>query len=299
MVSILILNYNDKYLTEKYLRKIKNYKCIDFFLVVDNFSSDGSFEYLKKYQSDKIEIIRTEKNIGYANGNNFGLEYLQKKFGTEGIVIISNPDVDISEENIQKIIAPFSQIEGLFASTGQVYTLDGDRIPLYTWKIPSIGMIFVENSTFLKVCCRKLLKYNRRYFSFDLVEDENYYYGDALPGCFFAADLQKFQQLGYFSKNTFLYFEEDILFYKAKKKHFKNVVVKDAKLIHAEGVTTKKSIKSWRKKEKIIENSASVFLKECYSVSTIVIILYKIINRLFLPERYIFYRLKNIIRGEK
>ena len=76
-VLIVIVNYNG--LT--YLRDcLESLAVINYLagqsavLVVDNASTDGSVDYLKKDWS-KIKLIENQSNIGFAAGNNIGLEY--------------------------------------------------------------------------------------------------------------------------------------------------------------------------------------------------------------------------------
>ena len=48
-------------------------------VVVDNASPNHSFEkliYLEK-QFLNVKVLQTNKNLGYAKGNNFGLDYRQ------------------------------------------------------------------------------------------------------------------------------------------------------------------------------------------------------------------------------
>ncbi len=292
MISIVILNYNDKILTRNYVKKIEKFANIDNIVVVDNCSTDGSYQYLKKLESNKIKIIKSDSNDGYAFGNNIGIKYVIEHYGIKGQVVISNPDIKIKEKDFNEIIRAFDKYDDVFAVTGVVYNLKNVRIPLFTWKLPTKQILLIENSIIFRVLLRKLFKISRRYLNFDKIEKDEYYFGEALPGCFFVADIEKFCNLGLFCEETFLYCEEDILFSKAKKRGYKSIVAKNASLIHLEGVTTKKNISSWKKKENIYEQSVIVYMKKCLNCNLFDIYLYKLLNRLFLPERYIFYMLK-------
>lgn len=98
--AIIILNYNSKRDTIRYVNEIKNYDILDTIIVVDNNSSNlNEFEDLEKLKSDNIYVIKSPKNGGYSYGNNYGLNYLDKNIGKEyDYVVISNPDVEVSEE---------------------------------------------------------------------------------------------------------------------------------------------------------------------------------------------------------
>jgi len=80
-ISVVILNYNNMNCI---------FECIDSLLrygdrykyeiiVVDNNSTDGSYEKLKKEYSDKIKLIRNEKN-GCSSGRNLGINAASHEF---------------------------------------------------------------------------------------------------------------------------------------------------------------------------------------------------------------------------
>ena len=54
---MVILNYNDYNTTSDYLELIGNYKCLDYIIVVDNNSTDNSYQKLLKYNNKKIKVI--------------------------------------------------------------------------------------------------------------------------------------------------------------------------------------------------------------------------------------------------
>ncbi|MBR2290136.1 MAG: glycosyltransferase, partial [Clostridia bacterium] len=76
--AVIVLNYNSKEDTIRYVGQIKNYSCIDVILVVDNKSTNpGEFQELKQLKDDKVYVIQSDKNGGYSYGNNFGLKFLE------------------------------------------------------------------------------------------------------------------------------------------------------------------------------------------------------------------------------
>ena len=75
-VAIIILNYEAYHETEKCVKSIFD-KGLDVegIVIVDNASSNESFSYLKrKYKSNKsVKIVKSNKNVGFAKGNNIGI----------------------------------------------------------------------------------------------------------------------------------------------------------------------------------------------------------------------------------
>ena len=101
-IGMVIVNYNDYEMTSHLLNNIKEYKCFEKIVVVDNNSSDNSFEKLKAFTSKKIIIIKN-KSRKYCSGLNVGAKKLIKELGKCNI-IFSNSDIIIdSEEDIKSI----------------------------------------------------------------------------------------------------------------------------------------------------------------------------------------------------
>ena len=107
--AVIILNYNSKKDTIRYVNEIKGYEILDTIIVVDNHSNaQGEFKSLEQLKSDKVHVIESEKNGGYSYGNNFGLRFLETLEQNYDYVVISNPDVEVSQEAFE---ACFKELE--------------------------------------------------------------------------------------------------------------------------------------------------------------------------------------------
>ena len=98
-VLVLVLNYKSYQDTINYTYNILNQKNINVdVLIVDNDSQNSSFENLSKefINNSKVRVIESEKNGGYAYGNNFGLKYIEKE--EYDYIAISNNDIIIDNE---------------------------------------------------------------------------------------------------------------------------------------------------------------------------------------------------------
>lgn len=101
-LSIIILNYNTPELTIDCLKSIENAVVgvgdVEV-IVVDNGSSDDSVIQLKKLQitNYKLQIIESDKNLGFAKGNNFGLNYATGKY-----ILFLNSDTIINIAALSK-----------------------------------------------------------------------------------------------------------------------------------------------------------------------------------------------------
>lgn len=64
-----------------------NYEEICKIIVVDNCSNDNSFEKLSLIKNYKFDLIKTDKNEGYAYRNNFGIKYAKEKYNLKFFII--------------------------------------------------------------------------------------------------------------------------------------------------------------------------------------------------------------------
>jgi GT2 family glycosyltransferase len=92
MISIIILNYNGKGLLKNCVDSVLKQTYQDFeVIILDNGSSDGSYEFLTANYSDisNIKIIHINRNLGFAEGNNYALSFTQGEY----IVLLNNDTV--------------------------------------------------------------------------------------------------------------------------------------------------------------------------------------------------------------
>ena len=82
-VATIILHYNDAELTINYVNNLLKLDWKDYqhnIIIVDNNSPDGSGKILENQfiNEGNIAIIQSKKNIGFAKGNNIGIDYAKK-----------------------------------------------------------------------------------------------------------------------------------------------------------------------------------------------------------------------------
>ncbi|MBQ2518878.1 MAG: glycosyltransferase, partial [Bacteroidaceae bacterium] len=73
-LSVIIVSYNVKYLLEQCLRSVLR-ACDGLeseVWVVDNASSDGSYEYLHE-RFQQVHFVQNEENVGFSRANNLAI----------------------------------------------------------------------------------------------------------------------------------------------------------------------------------------------------------------------------------
>lgn len=99
-ISIIIVNWNGKKWLKKCFDSLMSQTYKNFEIIfVDNASADDSISYVKKnYKNSRIKIIKSNKNLGFAGGNNLGI----KAANGEYILLINN-DTWFEKEFLENI----------------------------------------------------------------------------------------------------------------------------------------------------------------------------------------------------
>ena len=284
--AIVILNYNDYDTTCDMIEQIKNYKCLNHILIVDNKSTDRSYSKLKKLENKKIKVIKTDINKGYAYGNNIGIKYLEENYKIDNI-IISNPDVIVSEKTIDTLIDDLKDetitlIAPVVEEKGNISR---------GWKLPHFIEDLLSNMNYFHKYSKKLLCYKEDHYDKKLSRVE------AVHGCFFMIKSKALKEVNYFDENTFLYYEENILGKKLKDKNLYCYIDNTVKVIHNLSVSVDKTYNSINK-YKILKNSQKYYEKNYNNLNIFGIILLRIFYYISLGISYIIVFILNI-KGSK
>lgn len=257
---VLVLNYNDFETTETFIRLLKDYKTVEHIIVVDNHSTDDSYTRLKALESEKVEVILSEKNLGYGGGNNLGIRHIYKKYAPKRI-LLCNPDVIIEESVIVKldeflenhkeygIAAPF-----MLNKDGKKAFNTAFRVPKKWEYIASIGLL--------------ASKFVKPFYYADIIDrkDEFITVG-AVAGSLFMMDAKMMIDHGMYDEKMFLYCEEAVLSLKMQKAGIKTALLPNISFIHNHGVSISKSFSKPVQKQKLYLKSKLYVIKNYYSVN--------------------------------
>lgn len=274
--AIVILNYNDFENTKKIIEDIKDYKTLDKIVIVDNKSTNNDeLKNLNTLISDKIEVIVSDKNGGYSYGNNYGLKYLDEKYGekTFKYVIISNPDVYVREYDIEKTIEFLDDNQKCVIASPRMHYANGPA-RRSAWKNRKV-ITDIANSTRITQALLfpffKKGEYTNKDFENDILKV------DAIAGSFFVANHKLFKEIGYFDENTFLFYEEDIISFKAKEQDYSIISLNNLSFIHYESKTIGKIMNIFKKQD-ILFNSRIYFQKKYNKANMFQILIFKVLR---------------------
>lgn len=221
-VYIIILNYNGHKDTIECVKSLANIQYDNFkVVIVDNNSTDKSEEIIRTH-FPYIKIIQTGHNLGYAAGNNCGIEYAIKS-GAEYICILNNDTIAVedflsplihylSSNNQPTIIGPMilEQDNHTVQSTGAIIDLFRGRVPV------------INNGKFKEEISDEIIKCD--------------YIGGAC--LVFSSDVVN--NIGLLPENYFLFYEETEWCLKAKLQGFDIICDPNISIVHKGSVSINK-----------------------------------------------------------
>lgn len=259
--NIVILNYNDWETTIKFVEKIREYKTLNNIIIVDNNSSDDSVNQFKEsFANDsKIHICVSEKNKGYAAGNNIGIEYL-KKLNSNDYLIISNPDVFIEDNTISYLMEKLNTTPDIGIIAPMMITQDADVYKISCWRAPTYKYDFLTAIPFFGKKWTSLLYYPVEYFDKEFIDV------DVIPGSFFIVNKSLLIELNpIFDEETFLYCEERILCQKVRNLKYRLVIATTKNYQHFQNISIGKTFKKEISRQKLLYESKKIYYKKFYS----------------------------------
>lgn len=194
-VSILIVNWNTRELTEKAIDSLfRHEKSIDFeIILVDNASADGSVGYLSD-RFPNIQIIANSQNSGFAKANN---QAAARARGT--YLLLFNSDAWIEGEILPACVETMRS-QGPCLLGCKLLNPDGS-LQISTGRFPTVADYLVESFASRHVADRANL---RRQAGLGSKPGKV----DWLTGAFLMAERETYLRLGGLSEGIFMYGED-------------------------------------------------------------------------------------------
>lgn len=106
LTSIIVVNWNGKKWLKRCLDSLCSQQGADYEVVlVDNGSSDGSADFVKaEYDPGKVRVVRSEKNLGFAGGNNLGIRNARGEY-----IMLLNNDAWVDQDCLAKTVEFYKQ----------------------------------------------------------------------------------------------------------------------------------------------------------------------------------------------
>lgn len=226
MLTTIIVNYKSESKTIHFvLEELSKCKIPKIIVIVNNKATEISNACLASELRAKIVyssnlskldnkkkyscfIISSEENLGFARGNNLGVEFATKHFDVS-YVLFSNNDIRLLSENIiEKLIEKYDNDKNIGMIGPKIVGPHGEL------QNPYIFLPFWEEMFLRRLRRMFRLKPHQKYNFVREEAKEGFYY--RLMGSFFLMSHVDFLACGKMDDNTFLYGEELILTEKLK-----------------------------------------------------------------------------------
>lgn len=211
--TIVIPNYNGIKYIESCLDSLLGYE--PYIIVVDNGSTDGSLEILKKYP--QIQVIELGENTGFCKACNVGIE----KAETDYVVLLNN-DLTVEKGFVEALEEAMDTYPKAFSVNAQMRSMqDPSRMDNAGNYYCALGWAFDYGKG-----KKAGIKYEipRKIFA----------------SCAGAAIYRKsiLEEIGYFDENHFAYLEDMDLGYRARIYGYENYYEPKALVYHAGSATS-------------------------------------------------------------
>ena len=232
-VSLIIVNWNTCDILRDCLKSVfQQTKEIDFeVIVVDNASTDGSAEMVKK-DFTQVILIENSENRGFAVANNQGIAIAKGCF-----VLLLNSDTVVFDNAIEKVVAFADSVPK--AGIIGCRILDSNRALQPTcFMFPSI-LNMLLSTTYLYKLFPKSKFFGREQMTWWNRDDVREV--DVVTGCFMLVRRDVAEEIGVMDERFFMYGEETDWCYRFRKNGWKVIFTPEAEIIHYGGQSSKQT----------------------------------------------------------
>ncbi|UTX36514.1 glycosyltransferase [Ligilactobacillus salivarius] len=233
-------------------------------VIVDNASGDGTVEKLiKKYKSkENIYIIKNNRNLGFAEGNNVGYTYAREVLLSEFILVCNNDLIFSQEDYLVKIKKIYNETGAYIIGPDIESLSDGQHQNPMS---PTTTNPYRINREILRY---KLLLFLSKLNVYDFLKKNDFHNIQLQQNRIVHNELKENEVLhgsmliftpryvkkeeNAFRLGTFLYMEEDILYAYARSKNYKTLYAPNLHVYHKEDSSTNKQYRTSKEKREFI-----------------------------------------------
>lgn len=236
-VVISLLNFNGGKNTLDCLKSLENVEKDNFKLtvvIVDNASTDGSLEEIQsakvKMQNHNLrfKIIGNKLNLGFAGGHNVVIHYALEN-GADYILILNN-DTYVDKDFLTGLLKVTEKDSGVGILAPKIYFAPGFEFHKDRYSQKERGKVFWYGGG--EMDWANVNGYHRGVDEVDEGQYNNTEETEIATGCCMLIRKEVFEKVGLFDDKYFLYYEDNDLSMRARKKGFKIMYVPSSIIWH-------------------------------------------------------------------
>ena len=190
LVSIVTLTWNQTKITCEFLESTRHLKYRNYEILVCDMGSDiDPTEYINSQNYPNTRVLRSEKNLGFTGGNNWGIRQAKGEY-----IFIVNNDTEVTPDLLDVLIEPFYDDPTIgvtcpkirfFHHPDVIQYAGFNPINVYTGRTTSVGNKEVDKGQY---------------------DNSGYTYG--AHGCAMMVKREVIDKVGMFPEKFFIYYEE-------------------------------------------------------------------------------------------
>ena len=276
LIHIIVLNWNGYNDTVECLESLQKVNYPDYkIILIDNGSRDGSVQKLKERfgKDEKIKIIANEENLGFAGGNNVGIEYAMEK-GADAVLLINN-DTIVDENFLVELVKAAGENKRAGVLGSQIYSeSDPKRIWSAGWNVNRLLTKGVH-------------------IGYDEIDERQYdeiKKCDYLTGCCLLVKKEVVKKIGVLADDYFLYYEDTDYCLRARKAGYDCLYVPASKIWHKISRSSKPGSSSYiyyhtRNGLTMARRNGSPLIKFLAYPNCLFLFLKQIVKYIFMPAK--------------
>jgi GT2 family glycosyltransferase len=250
-VSVIIVSWNTREILGDCLRsayeQAEGIECE--VIVVDNASSDGSAEMVKR-DFEKTILIENTENRGFAAANNQGMAVAKGRYA-----LLLNSDTIVLDNAIAKTVELADRHPDTAVTGCRVLNPDGSLQPT-CFMFPSLLNMFLAAAYLYKLFPRNRFFGRERMTWWDRNDERDV---EVVTGCMMLVRRSAIERVGVMDERYFMYCEETDWCYRFRQAGWRVMFTPSAEIIHLGGQSSRKV-----RKEMLIQLKLSVleFMKK-------------------------------------
>jgi len=230
-IFVIVLNWNNKDLTLECLQSLQKIehppRSKVSILVVDNGSTDGSVKAIKK-AFPEVLVLENKKNLGYAEGNNKGMEYALER-GADYLLILNN-DIEVEKGFLVQLIEVAEKEEKIGLLSPKIYFAPGYELHKKRYRKDEKGKVIWYAGGIID--WDNVLSPHRGVDEVDKGQYSQVVETDYASGSCMLIKREVLEKIGLFDKKLFMYWEDSDLSQRAKRAGWRVLYVPQAKIWH-------------------------------------------------------------------
>lgn len=218
-------------------------------IVVDNDSVDGSADAIHERFGDRVRLIRSDINLGFAAANNLAASHASGEY-----LLLLNPDTIVLKGAIDTLVRFAQKNPDAGVWGGRTVFADGALNPGSCWGRPTIRSSLCQATGLATMFARSTLTNPEGLGGW---RRDSVRAVDVVSGCFLMIRRRLWDMLGGFDTAFFMYGEDTDLCLRARVAGARPLICPDATIVHhggrSEKVRAEKVIRLYRAKMQLID----------------------------------------------